>query len=693
LPIVQDTPTRLVTYLHGLHVLVVGRGTLSSVSRSVLATLGAEVTLHDGDIAAGEGLDMDDVDGVICDRIASPPDRAYLERVQRWLDEAGPPAGRAWITVSAFGLSGPAKDFRGSEHVCAAAGGLLAAVFDDDGHPHAIPGGQAMQASAHMAALALLYGVSLAGDEGRPVHLDLSAQEAVAFCTNQQTPMNLLNRCAVPAGSSRYSAPSDPFACTDGQVQIIVVDDHQFARFSETIGRPDLTPIFPTLSDRVQFADTINSVCSEWTTVHTKDYCEEVLQAAGVPAAAVRPIGEVVTSPQFRSRGWPDRDGRADGSIVLPALVRRREIAKQGDRRSLTALRVLEFSNVLAGPLAGAILGALGAVVVRVEDADRLDMYRQNGPFVDDIRGPERSAYFQGANYCKRSIRAGSDVVPQARHWADVLLENVGLKRIEQAGVDVAADDESKASLLVSVSAFGRSGPCAGYRGYAQNVHAFAGLEFAVEEAANKLVTLRMVLADYSSAVWAATVCAAWWLGGTVDDERLDLSMAEVVANRIPLPEITRDARDGAGVQAEVDLLVDLDSRYLAVTVSASDWPKLLAPLLGLQATSGHSRNLEDEVIQALRAAAERDLEGTVSRLQQAGIACYPASNPQMLVADPHLAQREFFVALQHPIMGETRIIALPWRVMGRPRSDNYWRAPMLGEHEAWAAQVFEDQA
>jgi crotonobetainyl-CoA:carnitine CoA-transferase CaiB-like acyl-CoA transferase len=60
-----------------------------------------------------------------------------------------------------------------------------------------------------------------------------------------------------------------------------------------------------------------------------------------------------------------------------------------------------------------------------------------------------------------------------------------------------------------------------------------------------------------------------------------------------------------------------------------------------------------------------------------------------MLVVDPHLADREFFVSMQHPVMGETRIISLPWRVMGRPRASNYWRAPMLGEHEAWAAEMF----
>ena len=77
-------------------------------------------------MAAGDGPTLDDFDGVICDRVASPPDRSYLEYVQHWLDEATPGPGRAWVTVSAFGLSGPAKDFKGSEHVCAAAGGLVA---------------------------------------------------------------------------------------------------------------------------------------------------------------------------------------------------------------------------------------------------------------------------------------------------------------------------------------------------------------------------------------------------------------------------------------------------------------------------------------------------------------------------------------------------------------------------------------
>jgi crotonobetainyl-CoA:carnitine CoA-transferase CaiB-like acyl-CoA transferase len=684
-----DTATRSVSYLQGFRFLVLGHGTLAAVATAVLSTLGADARQYDGDPASVDQDEWADFDAVICDRTTRPPDEVYLERVRRWLEAVPPGTGRAWVTVSAFGLDGPAKDFKGSEHVCAAAGGLLTAVYDDKGRIYPIPGDQAMQTSAHMAALAALYGVSLGTDECGPVHLDLSAQEAVFFCANQQTPMNLLNRCGVPTSHSRYSAPSDPFPCTDGEVQIIVVDDHQFARFLETIERPDLIPIFPNLSDRVQYADMINSVCAEWTRVRSKGSCEEALQAAGVPAAAVRSISEVVASPQFRARHWPDRAEEPDDGVVLPALVSRRPIHKHVGRRSLNHFHVLEFSNVLAGPLAGAILGALGAVVVRVEDPQRLDMYRQNGPFVDGIRGPERSAYFQGANYCKRSIPANTDVARQARPWADAVLENVGMKRIEQSGVATAPDDDAKPSLVLSVSAFGRTGPCASFRGYAQNVHAFSGLEYAVKEVVGGPVTLRTALGDYSSAVWAATLCAAWWIGGTVDDERVDLSMSEVVANRIPVPEDAPLDRD-LSTDATVDLLVDLGGSYLALTLPTSDWPEAVAGAVGLSpADTREPADLEEKVLIALKEMAASNLGATVRGLQQAGIACYGAGTPDVLVADPQLNARGFFVPLVHPLMGETRVFALPWKVVGRPRSANYWRVPMLGEHEDWATEAF----
>ena len=48
---------------------------------------------------------------------------------------------------------------------------------------------------------------------------------------------------------------------------------------------------------------------------------------------------------------------------------------------------------MLAVPLAGALLGALGAQVTKLEDVRRIDMYRRRGPFIDREPGINRAAY------------------------------------------------------------------------------------------------------------------------------------------------------------------------------------------------------------------------------------------------------------------------------------------------------------
>src|SRR5260370_40583202 len=85
------------------------------------------------------------------------------------------------------------------------------------------------------------------------------------------------------------------------------------------------------------------------------------------------------------------------------------ETPGNGPDRGLGGLRILELTHVLAGPIVGSLLGAMGADVVRLEDERRLDIYRRTGPFADGIAGLERGAYFAVANFSKRSVLAGAD--------------------------------------------------------------------------------------------------------------------------------------------------------------------------------------------------------------------------------------------------------------------------------------------
>lgn len=666
--------TSRVDYLTDVHCLVLGGGAVALTARDTLTSLGA-------DVAASAA---DDADIVICDRVAEGTDESYLSEVARWVEKRPADRPGTWVTVSAFGLDGPAGGLPGSDLVCAAAGGMLAALTDAEGRFHQMPGEQALQATGLLAVLSALHGLSLSRSDGTAVHQDLSAQEATAFSSVQQELAHIMYRCGGAGGAARYSAPAGVFECADGLINIIVIDDHQFARVAEVVGRPDWISLYPTLPDRVANGDSINAVVQNWLAARPKVECERLLQGNGVPATAVRTVAEVNTSDQFQQRDWQNRCGRGDATPPLPAVVTSQSAASPSAgapaQRSLNNLRVVEVTNVLAGPLSGAILGAMGANVARLEDQGRLDVYRRNGPFADGEAGLERAAYFMCANYCKQSIKDGVGEDPElarlALGWADVLIENVGASRLARLGTGTAVVGGGAGGMTASISGYGRSGPHADFRGYAPNVHAYAGLTEAIHEAVGSRVYLIGALADYAAAIWVATLAAAWYLGGANDEQRVDLSMAEAVAVKL------RHLHHEVGKTTR-DLLVDSpDGRTVAVSVPTGD-DERVARFVGRRAFDADTESL-------LAQAVSADPDDAVSALQAAGIAAYFVKRTADVVTDPQLRARRFFLSVDHPVVASAEIIALPWKVAGSTRT-GYRAAPLLGADDGTAHAVFAD--
>ena len=65
----------------------------------------------------------------------------------------------------------------------------------------------------------------------------------------------------------------------------------------------------------------------------------------------------------------------------------------------LTGVKVLSFGRVLAGPYAAMLMADLGAEVIKIEDPEKGDMARSNGPFIEDV-----SSYFLSVNRGKKSV-------------------------------------------------------------------------------------------------------------------------------------------------------------------------------------------------------------------------------------------------------------------------------------------------
>ena len=659
----QQRPTS--PFLAGVHVLQLGDGIAGSAAAALLASLGADVSrvasatsARVGPVLRVAGGNAPAVDVVLDHqkRILSPDANAaeYARRADIVIvDGVAAPtvAGPAVVvSVTPFGVDGPHGDDPSNELIAQASGGLLATIEDEDGNLVPAPGYVALKSAGAMAALAALHGLDRRNRSSQPVHVDFSVQEAVIATAALPECAHVMYRCPGRAGSGRYLAPSGVFTCRDGLVRIAAVENHQWQGLLTAFGNPQWAVGLDERPARIEHAELINTEVSQWSAVRDKADCAAVLQAHGVPSTPVNMPGDLLTSPQLIHRGSlaTARAGDRDITVLGPPWRVTPGSGGSPRARGLSGLRIAELTHVLAGPIIGALLGGMGADVVRLEDPDRLDIYRRSGPFADGIAGVERGAYYAVANHSKRSLlinpAATADDVAGVLGEADVVIENVGSSRLQRLNVDPAALAAS-GRLMVRVSGFGCDGPLAGYRVYANNVQAYGGLAGVTVGPDGKPARLGTVLADPLSSVVAAVVIAAWALGPAGDRGAVvDVSMAEVVAWTVAeyvTAASTGDAHLDASVHREVHRCAD--SRWVAVETTG----EVAADLSAL--------------------AAVDSADDVAARMIEAGQQAAVVRRADELVTDAHLARRGFFPEIDHPDpdIGVARLVGLPWRFTG----------------------------
>lgn len=657
-------------FLTGVSVLQIGYGIAGSAAAALLASLGADVRKVAGEPANRIGPTLVTPDGsvpavdVVLDHRKQTVDGNADENADEYATTAdvvivdgapAPSVGARTVLVSLtpFGLDGPVSV--GGEMVAQASGGLLASIEDDDGNLVPAPGYVALKSAGAMAALAALHGLDRRDQAHEYVHVDVSIQEAVIATAALPECAHVMYRCPGRAGSGRYLAPSGVFPSRDGLVRITAVENHQWKGLLVALDNPDWAVGLDERAARIEHADLINAKVTEWTADRGKAECAALLQASGVPSTPVNTPGELLASPQLSHR-----------EALTTAIVGKREIAvldtpwrlstaDQGERRTrgLANLRVAELTHVLAGPIVGALLGGMGATVVRIEDPDRLDIYRRSGPFADGIAGVERGAYYAVANHSKHSVLIDADTavddVREVVANADVLIENVGSSRLRRLHVSPTELAES-GRLVMRVSGFGSDGPLAGYRVYANNVQSYGGLAGLTTCPNGRPARLGTVLADPLSSVVAAVVIAAWAVGpGPQRGAIADLSMAEVVASTVS-EFVTAASSDSTAHVSHVrrGLYRSSDDRTVTVEI-VGDEPEVY----------------DDGHIARMVAAGPADV--VAAQLTRAGVRAAVVRSGAELTADAHLAARGFFPEIAHPDpeLGRARLVGLPWRFTG----------------------------
>jgi crotonobetainyl-CoA:carnitine CoA-transferase CaiB-like acyl-CoA transferase len=673
---------RFLPFLSHLRVLEVGTTVAAARAGMVLRQLGAHVTkaIHAAPARAGSceailaytapfdrGKEivrdgsfrdaMGSTDIVICDLRGDLEGFVDNSSIAGYLQAVAAMNTRAWVTISPFGLSGPYADYRTSDFVAAALGGLLdlsrCAV---DGEPAIASGFPAELASAHFAALAALHAQGDVARTGIPAHYEVSMQESVAATGPYISCGLLLNQPGVAQESEPRPNPGPVgvFPCRDGEVMIAIAEDRQWASLVRAIGTPGWASAIKSGEDRLREGEMIRFKVTEWTRRQGKEEATAHLQSYGVASSPVNTAEEALTSPTFVARGFLEHVADDRQPLPFPARVTRVPSGTgRGESGNSPATRVLEVSHYAAGPVGGSWAGAAGCDVVKLEHESHIDPTRKGGPFLGGIADINKSTTFLIFNHSKSSaavplVNAGDrPELRSAVSTATVLIENVGQWRSESLGLTFDALRAANPSIvLVSSSGYGHESPMASYRAYGRNLSAYSGLLSATKCAQGHPVDIKPPWADFITAALLATVALAAGCRTDTDAWWIDVSMAELVA--ASLGAAVPGEHESAGTSAPpTEEQVDGRRRTYKTTGG----------------TLAVSLNGPDEV--AMQVLSGRTTDEAFHLLQQAGIAAGPVLTASQMLRDPHLEERGFFTSVDSPAAGVCRLVGVPWRRAG----------------------------
>lgn len=705
------------------------------------------------DAAAADGRSalrelLRDTDLLVDDR--SPAERAALGLSHATLAEAYPRLVQ--VAVTPFGLTGPYRDFRAGDLEVAFLSGLAYLT------PRDIPsGGPGADPPLKMpASLVSIYaGASAAGaaltalrardEDARAGVVDVSMLESLIPTLRREIALfQYEGRIASRFMRVWRLAPWGVKRCLDGHVFLQVVEKHHWEGLVDMMGGPEWArdPRYLDPDYRFEHRIDIEARLAPWLLTQPKARFAWEAQRRGLPFAPVNEVADLPRIPQLHFRGFFRIVSAADGRPCIvpgspfnvvtphdtaPGEATRRHLtgssaaaiphaacaARDSARTSpLQGIRVIDFGHVWAGPYCAALLADMGAEVIKVESAQRLDVHRRQGPYAERKPGVNRSGVWNAQNRGKRSVTLnlatdrGRALAAALVDTADVVIENFAPGVMQRLSLDYRTLFARRPGLVMaSLSAFGQQGPQQSYVGYGPSLDAWAGLDALTAYAGGEPNALGGIFPDTGSALHAAaTILAALrrrdrtGVGCYIDLSELEVSillLADAVARDLGGETIRATGNhDGRHVPQGVWRCAGEDDWIALSVVDEQSWRGLCATLgradwagdAALQTWAGRTARAA-EIDAAIAAwAATRDRHDAMLTLQRHHVPAGEAHDAKSLLADPQLAERGFFASIVHPEVGPHPVYAPIWRLDGaQTRFDA--AAPVLGGDNAYVLE------
>jgi crotonobetainyl-CoA:carnitine CoA-transferase CaiB-like acyl-CoA transferase len=374
---------------------------------------------------------------------------------------------------------------------------------------------------------------------------------------------------------------------------------------------------------------------------------------------------------------------------------------------ALAGVRVVELGQMVSAPYCAKLFADYGADVVKVEPLGG-DAARGWGPFPSDVPHREKSGLFFFLNTNKSGIaidvamERGRALLVDLLARTDVLIENQLPSQMRALRLDYATLRSANPDLVVvSVTPFGQTGPYADWNGYDLNAYHLTG---ASHRYCGRPGEAPLEHGTFAADFYGAMTAATWGLAAVLGrdlvggGQHVDVSCAEAIAATFVggqnIGALAQDGkwerRTGVGMPlgAPATILPCKDGYVWMLALEPGQWN-------GLVSVMGNPEWAQIDMFQDMFSRAQNSdviypmiEEWTMQhgkfelmeKCQAAGCPVTAVFTVGEAAAHEHLAARNYFVEIEHPVLGKVRDLGAPFKLPASPGGPTR-PAPLLGQH------------
>ncbi|MCI0440721.1 MAG: CoA transferase [Chloroflexi bacterium] len=368
----------------------------------------------------------------------------------------------------------------------------------------------------------------------------------------------------------------------------------------------------------------------------------------------------------------------------------------------LEGIRILDLTQVQAGPSCAQLLAWLGADVIKIEEPGVGDRTRRERAIEPDVD----SFYFIVFNANKRSLalnlktEQGRAIFKRLARVSDVVMENFSPGRMESFGLGYDVLRKlNRRIIYATIKGFGTYGPNARIKSFEHIAQAVGGAMSANGEAGGEPLFVAPGVGDSGTGLHLAigVLAALRQRDSTGEGQHVEVSMQDAIVNlmRIRMIDTFNSGepvkRQGNRMWGGPSMIYPCKpggpNDYIALVLAGDSWDTILA-LAGRADLIGDERYATSEARQQRGREVEEIISSwtttltkheAMKALGELGVACGAVQDTYEVLADPHLKARDMVIDMHDPARGDYQVIGCPIKLGSNEVTVN--PPPLLGQH------------